>query len=108
MAVREGGRPARTHYRVKERFRAQTHIELELDTGRTHQIRVHLSSAGLPLVGDPIYGRSRRRAPKLERPALHAAVLGFVHPISLETLHFEAPLPADMAAALSVLRGANT
>lgn len=106
MSVRtRSGRPARTRWRVLRRFSAAglSWLEVRPETGRTHQIRVHLSSAGLPLVGDPIYGRSRRRAPKLERPALHAAVLGFEHPRSGEPLRFEAETAPDLAELIERL-----
>jgi 23S rRNA pseudouridine1911/1915/1917 synthase len=111
MSVRaRSGRRAVTNWRVLERFAASHHAWLELrpETGRTHQIRVHLSSIGLPLAGDRVYGRARAKSsgglPALERPALHAASLGFVHPASGERLHFESPLPADLEALLAVLR----
>jgi 23S rRNA pseudouridine1911/1915/1917 synthase len=74
------------------------------ETGRTHQIRVHLASAGLPIIGDPVYGRAKRILRGLERPALHAQVLGFRHPRSGERLRFEAPLPADLEELLADLR----
>ena len=100
-------RAAQTAWRVSRRFPAseRTWLEVRPETGRTHQIRVHLASAGLPIVGDPIYGR-RGRAPAepgLGRPALHAESLGFVHPISGSPLRFEAPLPADLADLLARL-----
>jgi 23S rRNA pseudouridine1911/1915/1917 synthase len=98
MSVRtRSGREARTRWRVLRRFPRREVSELEVlpETGRTHQIRVHLASQGLPILGDPLYGKSRR-APMLSRPALHAAVLGFDHPKSGERLRFEAPLPADL------------
>lgn len=95
------GRAALTHWAVLERFGAtsRSHLEIRPQTGRTHQIRVHLASIGLPIVGDPVYGKSRapQRSATLSRPALHAAVLGFVHPRSGERLRFEAPLPRDMS-----------
>ncbi len=100
------GRPARTRWRVRRRFPKSGALLLEVfpETGRTHQIRVHLAAAGLPIAGDPIYGGGKRRvdAPwsALARPALHAAVLGFVHPISGQSLRFEASLPADLVAAI--------
>ncbi|MBV6415794.1 MAG: Ribosomal large subunit pseudouridine synthase D [Steroidobacteraceae bacterium] len=115
MAVREGGREAITHYRVIERFAAHTFVRVTLETGRTHQIRVHLAHAGFPIVGDPVYG-GRRRLPagaspalrealgNFPRQALHAARLAFAHPSSGEELDFESPLPADMAALLAALR----
>jgi 23S rRNA pseudouridine1911/1915/1917 synthase len=122
MAVRpEGsGKPAVTHYRTLRRFgEAASLLECRLETGRTHQIRVHLTHIGHPLVGDPVYGRGRtaRLAGLAEavrdklrafpRQALHAAVLGFAHPVSGEALRFESPLPADIAALLAALEGAG-
>jgi 23S rRNA pseudouridine1911/1915/1917 synthase len=97
------GRAAETHWRVAQRFAKSgvALLEVRPASGRTHQIRVHLTSAGMPIVGDPVYGRGGE-AFGLERPALHAAVLGFTHPTSGEQLRFEAPLPADFAAALAV------
>jgi 23S rRNA pseudouridine1911/1915/1917 synthase len=115
MAVREGGRPARTYYRVKERFRAQTHIELELDTGRTHQIRVHMAHARTPLVGDPVYG-GRPRLPRqptallrqtlqsFRRQALHAHRLSLAHPATGEPMEFQSELPEDFETLLMALR----
>jgi 23S rRNA pseudouridine1911/1915/1917 synthase len=99
------GREARTRWRVRERFPAEgvSLLEVRPETGRTHQIRVHLASAGLPIVGDPVYGRGRSRL-GLERPALHAAVLGFVHPRSGERLRFTAPCPSDLAGIAEALR----
>jgi 23S rRNA pseudouridine1911/1915/1917 synthase len=112
MSVVTGsGRTAQTVWRVRERFPAAGHALLEVrpETGRTHQIRVHLASAGLPIAGDPVYGRARpgrRGGPALglERPALHAAVLGFRHPRSGEKVRFETQPPADFSAALARLR----
>jgi 23S rRNA pseudouridine1911/1915/1917 synthase len=115
MTIRSDGRPARTHYRVVQRFRGHTYLKVTLDTGRTHQIRVHLAHLKHPLVGDPVYG-SRLARPRLsgealitalrgfKRQALHAAALAFDHPASGERLSFEAPLPADFAALLAALR----
>ena len=104
-AVRPGGDPARTRFRVRERFERATLVELELDTGRTHQIRVHMAHLGCPVLGDRAYGGS---APALmRRQALHAWRLSFVHPATREALAFEAPLPDDMAGALAALRGAS-
>jgi 23S rRNA pseudouridine1911/1915/1917 synthase len=99
------GREARTRWRVRERFPAEgvSLLEVRPETGRTHQIRVHLASAGLPIVGDPVYGRGRSRLGP-ERPALHAAVLGFVHPRSGERLRFAAPCPTDLAGIAEALR----
>jgi len=120
-----GGKQARTRYRVIERFAAATLLECSLDTGRTHQIRVHMQSLGHPLVGDPVYraGRPQFRlsdAVRLSgadeaiggmaamaafsRQALHAARLAFIHPDSGAALSFEAPPPADFAALLATLR----
>jgi 23S rRNA pseudouridine1911/1915/1917 synthase len=111
MSVRSrSSRVAATAWRVLERFPASnlTHLEIRPETGRTHQIRVHLSSAGLPLIGDPVYGRARRRVSPglspLERPALHAAVLGFTHPATGERLSFSAPLPDDLILLQQELR----
>lgn len=97
-----GGKPAVTHFRVLERLPAHTLMELQLETGRTHQIRVHMQYLGHPLEGDPVYGR--RRGAAMDGQALHAAVLGFTHPESGENMLFEAPLPADMVRLLERLR----
>ena len=102
MAVVAGGKPAVTHYRVRERFAAHTLLECELETGRTHQIRVHLASLGHALEGDPVYaGRGPRIFP---RQALHAWKLAFAHPRSGERVRFESPLPADFRELLERLR----
>ena len=115
MAVVEGGRPARTCYRVLERYRAHTRVRVELDTGRTHQIRVHFAHIRAPLVGDPLYG-GRPRLPKSPHPqllrivqpfarqALHARRLQFNHPQSGADAVFESPLPADLRALVEALR----
>jgi 23S rRNA pseudouridine1911/1915/1917 synthase len=115
MAVRQGGREARTSYRVLDRFRAQTLVELTLDTGRTHQIRVHMAHIRAPLVGDPDYG-GRPRLPRnpaqrlveclqtFPRQALHAVRLAFSHPLSAETLEFQSPLPADLNELIAALK----
>ncbi|MBB83619.1 MAG: RluA family pseudouridine synthase [Deltaproteobacteria bacterium] len=94
----KGGKASITNWRVLRRFREAMTSELEVrpQTGRTHQIRVHLSSAGLPLVGDPVYGRARGNDARLGRPALHAAHLGFDHPVTGRRLSFEPPLPDDL------------
>jgi 23S rRNA pseudouridine1911/1915/1917 synthase len=92
-----------THFLVLERFGDHTLVELTLETGRTHQIRVHMKFIGHPLVGDPMYGKSKGIM-GMEGQALHAAVLGFVHPKSGETLQFSAPLPEDMEQLLYGLR----
>jgi 23S rRNA pseudouridine1911/1915/1917 synthase len=101
MAIVPGGKPAVTHYRVKRRFAAHTLLECDLETGRTHQIRVHLASRGHPLEGDPVYGA--RGARRLARQALHAWKLAFVHPVTGETVRFETPPPADFEALLAGL-----
>jgi 23S rRNA pseudouridine1911/1915/1917 synthase len=114
MAVRRDGRAAVTHYRIEKRFRAHTLARVRLETGRTHQIRVHLAHAGYPIVGDPVYGGRRRipagATPQLiaaldgfRRQALHAARLEFVHPKSGKPVSFEAPLPADFRQLLGTL-----
>jgi 23S rRNA pseudouridine1911/1915/1917 synthase len=98
-----GGREAETHWRVERRLRGATLLRVLPRTGRTHQIRVHLSAAGLPIVGDPAYGGGRPRELGLERQALHAAVLGFAHPRTGAALRFESPLPPDLALAIARL-----
>jgi len=102
MAVVASGKPAITHYRVRERFAAHTLLECELETGRTHQIRVHLASIGHPLEGDPAYAGRGKSA--FHRQALHAWRLAFDHPASGERVQFESRLPADFAALLESLR----
>lgn len=104
MAVVPDGRFARTHWQVMQRFGEYTWLALELDTGRTHQIRVHLRHIQRPLAGDAVYGSRRRHPFKVERPLLHAYRLSFAHPVSGEALSFEAPLPPDFAQVLDVLR----
>ena len=111
MAIVEDARGKRavTHWRVLERLREAVLIECRLETGRTHQVRVHMAAIGHPLLGDPVYGRPRpehRSAlanPPFRRQALHAAGLSFVHPVSKQDCSFESPLPSDMQALLSVL-----
>ena len=103
MAVVGDGRFARTHWRVLRRFGEYTWLALELDTGRTHQIRVHLRHIHHPLVGDAVYGSKRRHPFKVERPLLHAYQLSFSHPRTGVALRFEAPLPADFAQVLASL-----
>ena len=102
MAVVAGGKPAVTHYKVREAFAEHTLLECALETGRTHQIRVHLASIGHPIEGDAVYGKRGPRA--LERQALHAWKLAFVHPRSGKTVEFESPLPGDFRALLQSLR----
>lgn len=103
------GRDAQTGWRVLQRFvrSERTWLSIQPETGRTHQIRVHLASVGLPIVGDPVYGRRGAAKDALDRPALHAARLGFEHPSRGERLAFEAPLPQDLAEALAALERAE-
>jgi len=97
-----GSREARTHFRVLQRFNRHTLLLLQLETGRTHQIRVHLKAIGHPVVGDPIYGSGNtHRHHGLKRQFLHAYQLIFTHPATGETLELEAPLPADLEFVLS-------
>ncbi len=114
MAIRADGREAITHYRLERRFAAHTLLRVQLETGRTHQIRVHLAHLGYPLVGDPVYGGRRRVPPGagpgllaalagFRRQALHAARLELDHPVSGEPLQFEAPLPEDFRDLLAAL-----
>ena len=115
MAVVDGGRRAITHFTVLERFRAHSSVDVRLETGRTHQIRVHFAHRGNPLVGDPVYG-GRLALPKgasdklidalrgFRRQALHAAELAFEHPVEGTRVEVEAPLPADLQSLLDTLR----
>ena len=104
MAVnRNNGKRAVTHYRVLARFRGYTYIECRLETGRTHQIRVHMASIGHPLLGDTVYGPAKQAYPSLEGQTLHAMVIGFVHPTTGAYMEFEAPLPAYFAELLRKL-----
>lgn len=114
-AVHFGGKPAVSHYRVLERFREHTYVRVQLETGRTHQIRVHMSSIGFPLVGDSVYG-ARFRVPKkmaeesiefirgFQRQALHAGLLSLTHPLTHKVMKWKAPMPDDMMELLDVLR----
>jgi len=104
MAVVRSGKPAVTHYRVLERFAQATLLECSLETGRTHQIRVHLAHLGHPLLGDPVYGRAVRHLPAFARQALHAMRLGLKHPRTGEAMQWEVPMPADMQSLLESLR----
>ena len=104
MAVVEGGREARTDYRVLEYFDQHTLVAAEPKTGRTHQVRVHFASLGHPLVGDPLYGFRRQRLP-LRRQFLHAQTLGFRLPASGQYVEFTAKLPEDLRKVLEALRG---
>ena len=114
MAVVEGGKPAVTHYRVLERFRIHSHIRVDLETGRTHQIRVHMAHIHYPLAGDQVYGQRLRLPPdcsdglteflcNFKRQALHAARLGLEHPTTGELMEWEAPLPEDMQQLIRLL-----
>lgn len=113
--VRAGGRPAVTHYRVVRKYRAHTDVRVRLETGRTHQIRVHMSHAGLPLVGDPLYGGRPRLPPapdpelraalqSMRRQALHAECLELAHPEDGGWRTWRAPLPPDLRALLDALK----
>lgn len=114
MAVTENGKPAITHYWIIQRFRGHTHIKVKLETGRTHQIRVHMAHINHPIIGDPTYG-GRMKLPQgasaqliealknFKRQALHAKCLAFIHPITQEQLQFEAELPKDMQKLLTTL-----
>lgn len=114
MAVTGNGKPAVTHYRVEQRFRAHTHIRCKLETGRTHQIRVHMAHIRYPLLGDPAYG-GRLRLPKgasegfqqalqsFKRQALHAGLLGFVHPRTEQDVSWQIDMPEDMQTILTSL-----
>ena len=115
MAVREDGKDAVTHFRLRERFRAHTLLECRLETGRTHQIRVHMAHLKHPIVGDPLYGgplKLPRGASEetvamlrgFKRQALHAETLEFRHPVSGEPVRCTAPVPADMRALIEALR----
>ena len=103
MAVVDSGKPAVTHFRVLERLPHHTLVECKLETGRTHQIRVHMQSIGHPLVGDPVYG-AREQRKLFHRQALHATRLALLHPVSGELMAWEAPMPADMEQLLETLR----
>jgi 23S rRNA pseudouridine1911/1915/1917 synthase len=114
MAVTNSGKPAITHYRVEQRFRAHTHIRCKLETGRTHQIRVHMAHIRYPLLGDPAYG-GRLRLPKgaseqchetlkaFRRQALHAGSLGFIHPKTQQEVSWKIDMPEDMQQILAIL-----
>jgi 23S rRNA pseudouridine1911/1915/1917 synthase len=100
----EEGKPARTLYRVMERFGTASLIELKLETGRQHQIRIHLAHLGHPVIGDATYGQPSTAARRIGRQMLHAAFLGFRHPDSRQPISAKSPLPADFEAALRRLR----
>ena len=109
------GRRAVTRWRVVERFRGWALLAIAPETGRTHQIRAHLASVGLPVAGDQVYGKPGKKteanmvqlkkvSEHIKRQALHAAILGFIHPGTLQYVEFFSPLPEDMAQAIGVLR----
>ncbi len=114
MAVTRGGKPAVTHYRIRQRYLAHTLLDVKLETGRTHQIRVHMAHIRHPIVGDPVYG-GRKRIPggldektvealhRFPRQALHARRLGLAHPLTGEPMSWEAEPPADMQALVEAL-----
>lgn len=103
MAVNEkNGKPAITHYRVLQQFQGFSYIECQLETGRTHQIRVHMTSIGHPLLGDEVYGR-RNSKWKLQGQCLHAMTIGFIHPVKNEYMEFVAPLPEYFTHLLKIL-----
>jgi 23S rRNA pseudouridine1911/1915/1917 synthase len=104
MAVVENGKSAITHYRIIERYRNHTHIRVKLETGRTHQIRVHMAYKRYPLLGDSVYGGRLHRFQNFKRQALHAASLGFNHPNSGEFMQWTATLPDDMLNLLAELK----
>lgn len=115
MAVIDTGKPARTHYRVMERYKAYTRIKIQLETGRTHQIRVHMAHIHHPILGDPTYG-GRLQLPKGASPelidilrqfkhqALHAYELSFIHPITQKIVAYQAPIPEDMQTLIDCLK----
>jgi 23S rRNA pseudouridine1911/1915/1917 synthase len=103
FAARADGKPARTHFRVEETFAAYSLLRIRLETGRTHQIRVHLAWLKCPVVGDTIYGRKKNRL-GLTRQFLHAWQLGFQHPVTDQPLYFEAPLDGKLEMVLAQLR----
>jgi 23S rRNA pseudouridine1911/1915/1917 synthase len=114
MAVNRNGKPAITHYRVKQKFGHHTHVRVKLESGRTHQIRVHMTHIKHPLVGDPVYG-GRRKVPagasdklikaldSFPRQALHAVQLTLEHPASGETICWQSVLPVDMQQLIHIL-----
>jgi 23S rRNA pseudouridine1911/1915/1917 synthase len=115
MAVTDGGKPAVSHYRVLERYRSHTYSRVKLESGRTHQIRVHMAHVGFPLVGDPVYGGRFRIPPaasqtmvqalkEFPRQALHARFLELDHPVTGQRMKWESPLPEDFVWLLTLLR----
>ena len=110
VAVVKGGKRAVTHWSVRTKLRDAALVECRLETGRTHQVRVHMASIGHPLLGDPVYGRSPKQRQRellarlgFKRQALHAAALGFIHPITKARLSFESALPSDMQELFTAL-----
>ena len=109
MVEGDRGKRAVTHYRMIRPLKEAALVECRLETGRTHQVRVHMTSIGNPLLGDPVYGRIRPAHREIlkeldfQRQALHAAKLGFVHPVSKQNLSFERALPSDIQELLSAL-----
>jgi 23S rRNA pseudouridine1911/1915/1917 synthase len=109
VAIVRTGKRAVTHWRQLRPLRDAALVECKLETGRTHQVRVHMASIGHPLIGDPVYGRTKQAHRKdletlnFRRQALHAAVLGFIHPITREALSFESEMPADMQELFDTL-----
>jgi 23S rRNA pseudouridine1911/1915/1917 synthase len=119
MAVVPGGRPAVSHYRVLQRFGFAAYLEVSLESGRTHQIRVHMAHIGHPLLGDPVYGRRLKKAAvkgvaddspvfQFERQALHARKLELLHPADRKRVRFRAPLPQDFSELLTALEAARS
>ncbi|CAN5345846.1 RluA family pseudouridine synthase [soil metagenome] len=109
VAIVSGGKRAVTHYRTLGPLKGAALVECKLETGRTHQVRVHMASIGHPLLGDPVYGRTKQAHREVletlnfRRQALHAAVLGFIHPVTSVALSFESEMPADMQELFSAL-----
>jgi 23S rRNA pseudouridine1911/1915/1917 synthase len=114
MAVVPAGKPAVTHFRLIRHYLGFSHLEVSLESGRTHQIRVHMQHIGHPLIGDPVYGKAGKVAKGMPtslsdaircfpRQALHARRLSFSHPADNRPVSFEAPLPADLQALLAML-----
>ncbi len=104
MAIISSGRNAITHFEVIERFKYHTFVKLRLETGRTHQIRVHLASLGYPILGDPVYGQKNERV-KHDGQALHAKKIGFIHPTTLELMTFDSEIPPYFEDLLRKCRG---
>lgn len=114
MAIVAGGKRAVTHYRTVQRLREATLVECRLETGRTHQVRVHMASIGHPLLGDPVYSKTHRahrallETANFRRQALHAARLGFIHPVTSIAMAFDSEMPADMRLLLDKLFAPRT